>query len=81
MVWMKFKVSIIITCKVVYRNKALASIWNMENLVEMKNTILGMQFAMTNTIYLHTCPVCRVDLTTTGVYLSRTVSFSSSPVM
>ena len=64
---MKFKKNIIVSCETIHRNKALASFWNMKDIIEMKITTRGTQSAMTNIINLHTYHVCHVDLLVAGV--------------
>jgi hypothetical protein len=54
MMAVKLKKHIVITHEAIYRNKILASFWNMKNVFEMDITSRGSQNSTTNMVHFHT---------------------------
>jgi hypothetical protein len=67
----KFKKHIIVYSMAMNKNKTFCGLWNIENMVQLKITILGMNSSCTNMTNVHTCTIRHVDLLTAVVLLSK----------
>jgi hypothetical protein len=65
--WVKLNKCVVVKSKMMYEDKVLVGGWDMQDMVESEGSSGGGNNGGTNASYVHTSPICRMNLVGAGV--------------